>query len=506
MPPMDGQEHPLSRARSKIQEAERLRLSGKLDRAESVCAAVLREYPDYLAALQTMGLTLADRSQYERAAGYLHRALMLSPKDPKILTALSGVYLGLDANLIAARTLEQALPLSPNDPAILATLGEIYRDEKEYELSIKAFEAALRVDPHFTGAEIGLVLNMMQIGQLSEAAEILQAKVRQGSRSVQVLHMLSELPASLIDVDLISALDEAGKMQEKAGEEFRSQLAFSKAAAFDKAARYEEALAHLLDARRFKFTENKKNYQKLRELNKFLLDRARSSRVQVRPAASEYPISLFIVGPSRSGKTSLERLVGLMPGVKRGYENPIVENSVRSAFQTAGFPTRQLLNEMPPLLGDLFRKFYSEELAERAGGARVLTNTLPARTEDALRVASEIPNARFIFIKRNVDDISIRIFMRSYKSGHSYASDLRDIREYISFCHTMMEEAAEKMPTISRVLAYEDMVKAPGAALAQAAELCNIETSGSNLPSIGDDRGCAAPYQKFMAGALNPSG
>ncbi len=155
----DG-EHPFLRLIESVQEAENLRLARKLDRARAVCATVLKEEPEYVAALFTMGLILADQSQFEKAVGYLHRALMFNPHDPKILTALSGVYIRLGSSLMAARTLEQARKISPDDPNILITLGEIYREEKEYEFAKDAYERALAVDPTRVDAEMGLAQNL----------------------------------------------------------------------------------------------------------------------------------------------------------------------------------------------------------------------------------------------------------------------------------------------------------------------------------------------------------
>ena len=489
--------HPILRAHTAVQDAERLRLDGKLDRAQSECAALLRQYPDFVAALQTMGLVLADRSQYERAVDYLHRAAMLNPHDPNILTGLGGVYLSVGANLMAARTLEQARQLAPSNVNILATLGEIYRAEKEYELSKEAFEAALSIDPGYDAAQNGLALSCMHIGELVKSAAILERKVLQGSRSIEFLYLLSQLPSSLVSLDLLALLNEAERQAgaaAKPNEEFLSHLAFAKAAACDQAARYDEAWTHLCEARRCNLAENRKRYQEVRKRHAAILDLAHRSRPNLKESPSE-PISLFIVGPSRSGKTSLELLVGSLAGVKRGYECPIVENAVRRSFQTGGLPTMESLIDLPPPLSDLFRKFYGEELRKRAGSAKVLTNTLPRRSEDAWRAASEIPNARFIFIKRNLDDISLRIFMRNYESGNFHASDLRDARDHVTFCHQMIDIMADRMPEISRVLTYEELVADPAAARVLAADLCNLEVSSGAIPSIGDDRQCAAPYR-----------
>ena len=178
--------HPFEQMITAVQEAEKLRLAGQLDRALSTCGAVLKQDPDYVAALFTMGLILADRSQYEKALGYLHRAAMINPYDPKILDrierSLFKAGLKFDGGENAGTGSRSLLPGMPTS---IATLGEIYRNEKEYELSKQAFETALEIDPEFTWQpRSGLALNLMEIGHLSEACAIFGKHVSQGSRSL----------------------------------------------------------------------------------------------------------------------------------------------------------------------------------------------------------------------------------------------------------------------------------------------------------------------------------
>ena len=127
------------------------------------------------------------------------------------------------------------------------------------------------------------------------------------------------------------------------------------------------------------------------------------------------PISLFVLGPSRSGKTTMEQLIATLDGVKRGYENPSVDIAIKRTFQTAGLPTRDLFEILPPQLYPLCREIYLEELSRRAESARVFTNTHPSRIADAAWAATVFPNVRFIFVKRDVDDITLRMYLRHYK-------------------------------------------------------------------------------------------
>lgn len=497
--------NPLMAALRRVEDAEKLRLAGNLEKAQSACLTLLKQYPDYVAALQTMGLVQADRGNYEKALGYLHRASMHAPDETNILTALSGIYLQLGASRMAARSLEQARRLSPGDAGVLVTLGEIYREEKEYERAIDAFKSALANEPGYAVAEIGLAMNLIQTGELASAAEIFERHLKSGSRSLSLLYMLSQLPRSMVTLDIVELLDEA---EAQAGRSItdgdRAQLAFTRAAALDKSGAYDNAWSQINEGRRYGAADKRKAYAQIKQRHAPLLAQVRAasklsaSSTDIDPSL---PVSLFIVGPSRSGKTSLERLVGCLDGVKRGYENPIVENAVRAAFQRANLPTRHLLSELPPQLGSSFKQHYLDELQTRAGEAKILTNTLPGRNEDALRVATEIPNTRFVFVKRDLDDLCLRIYMRNYKRGNFYASDLNDIRDYLTWCHEMMDAMAEKMSGISLIVTYEDMIAEPRATLTQVCDLLDRPLGEAILPPLGDDRGCGRHYRKLIKDA-----
>jgi hypothetical protein len=281
-------------------------------------------------------------------------------------------------------------------------------------------------------------------------------------------------------------------------------LAFTRAGAHDKAGRHADAWEYLVAANRPPFLQNRDAYRKAIKMQEIFLAGARKCAVmpESRDACRDgHPLSLFILGPSRSGKTTTEQLASALDGVKRGYENPIVENAVRRAFQTAGLPTRDRIFELPPPLDEQCRDFYLEELGERAGSAKVFTNTLPGQIPGVLRIAAVLPNARFIFVKRDPDDIGLRIYMKKYRRGNNYAYDIGNIREHVAWYYRMVDVVAERIPHISTVIQYENMIADPAAALESIAELCGLAPPDAPLPRLGDDRECAAPYREFMAAA-----
>jgi tetratricopeptide (TPR) repeat protein len=498
--------NPLREAHEKLAEAEGLRRERKFDRAESICTALVRRYPDYFGAQHTLGLTYADKGDYPRAAACLGQAAMLNPRSWMTQTALAGVYLRLDANEMAAHILEIARSLKPKEPSILVTLGEIYSEEREYELAREAYREALQIEPGMEEAAIGLARACTSLGENAEAADSLDGLLKRGVRSLGVLSALISLPVSAIRRDLLSELHRVVRRADEEKADFEVGVAFVRTAALDKARRHAEAWEQAMAANRLVAAGTKKelteNIARREASLKWL--RENSIKAKTEDAGDEgKPISLFILGPSRSGKTTMESLVGVLDGVKRGYENPSVENAISRTYQDAGLLTTYTLDYLPPQFFPQVREIYAEEVARRAGSVRVFTNTHPGYMHEVGRLAQTLPNVRFIFVKRKLDDVILRMFMRLYLRGNSYSYDLKAARDYVEWYYQMMDLMAEKLPEIVRVVRYEDMVADPGTALQTAANLCGVPMTHKPIPALGDDRECAAPYRERMAAELS---
>jgi Flp pilus assembly protein TadD len=495
--------NPLQDSFIRLEQAEQLRQQGKLDRAQRICESLLREHPDYMVALHTLGLIYADKKNYEQALNCLVRAAMLNPRSWSTLTALSGVYLELNAKEMAAQTLELARAIKPQDPSVLVTLGEIYRQEHEYELARDAFHQALDVEADLIPAATGFGWTCLYLGQNAEAVTTFENLLKRGARSMEILTALAYAPSSLITADLLSELDRLKPTQLDAS--LDNSPAFVRAAALDKTGRYKDAWEQVVPANRIMFAKLADSFRNVGERQRTILSLLRTYRPVQTPADHSQPVSLFILGPSRSGKTTMESLVATLDSVKRGYESPSVENAIRRAFQTAALLTSEYFELLPPQLYPLCREIYLEELARRAGPAKVFTNTHPARISDAALMVNVFPNVRLLFVKRDVEDILLRMYLRKYREGNAYAYDLTAAREHVIWYYQMMDLMAAKLPDIVRIVRYEDMVADPAAALRVAAELCDLPMTDKPLPPVGDDRGCAEPYKNFMAEAQSPA-
>lgn len=488
-------------ARARLEEAQALTRSGHVSPAQVICEELVARDPSYPGALSLLGSLHLSKRDYPRALSYLVRAQMLNPFDGATLKLLSATYVQLGAWEMAARTLREALSENPGDIEANLAFSEIMRRDQEYEIAATGYRKVLAADPASQAAEIGLAMCDMNTGMHAEAAQRFGNLLQRGERSRQLIFNAARLQAHLPGFNWLDLANEAriGKTENK--NDFDIAIAFLKAEILDRAGRYDEAWRQLVAANQQTFLGMEEALKNQIAIQDASLARARGSSARAfksGPSDIRSPVSLLILGPSRSGKTTLEALAASAGRVKRGYENPILENAVRRAYQSAGYPASRQYWSMPPQVETLCREFYLDELKRRARAAAVFTNTDPDRILEAAKFAQIVPNVRFAFLKRNPEDLTLRIFMKKYASGNAHAYDLAAIRRYISWYHQFIDILAAKFPEISLVVQYEDLIENPAKIREQVARHCGLDAIEIPLPAIEDDRGCATSYLSWM--------
>ncbi len=481
--------------RNKLREAESCRRAGKLDTAQAICSKLVAQYPDYAAALHSLGLILADRGQHQEAIAFLTRAAMHNPDNWSVHTALGVAYLSLEATEAAEQSLERARALGPNEAATYATLGELRRDQQDYERAVAAFERASTLEPGLATAYTGLGLALIHLGRLPEAAKALEKSLALAPSNLNTLEALAGLPGALVETDLLSLISTLGARSGTSRQD--AKFAFIHAAALDQRGRHAEAWSGFITANKMMFRDMEPAWKRQREHDLGLVDRLKSAPpvpAAARAPQDDMPIPLFIIGPSRSGKTTLEHLLSTIPGVKRGFENLLVEKSVRRSFQDAALPPREQLKELPAGMEQVFRNHYLSGLRAAARDYRLFTTTHPGRMLDALRLANLLPSARFVLVKRDLDDLMVRIFMRMFLNGHPYAYSLASIREYVQTYFAVQDVLAEKLPGRTCTIRYEEMIAEPQKARDMLSAFCGLAPAGNPVPDLGNDVGCARLY------------
>jgi predicted Zn-dependent protease len=233
----------------------------------------------------------------------------------------------------------EALALRPRDANLHFRVGKACEALGRHDEALKSYEQALTINPTHVGALVGRGDELRRFGKYPEAAEVLQALIQRGVCSANLLLGLANMPASVVTIDILAQLDRVTRQDGEAPEIFENFVRFARAAALDKAGRHAEAWEHLVAANRAAFLASQEGFGEIAKRQAESLARLRqSSARQAATSDDRQVISLFILGPSRCGKTTLESLVSTLDGVKCGYEDSTAQNAVTRTFQAAALP------------------------------------------------------------------------------------------------------------------------------------------------------------------------
>jgi hypothetical protein len=310
--------------------------------------------------------------------------------------------------------------------------------------------------------------------------------------NLNTLQLLAGLPGDLVKTDVLSIISTLRAPKTRQEE---ATISFIRADALSQRGKYAEAWKALVTANDIMYRETETAWQKQRQHDLQFVEHLRSSPVVApSPLGDGQPKSLFLLGPSRAGKTTAELLISSLPGVKRGFENSIVEKSIMRSFQEAALPPRARLKDLPKSMEPQFRSHYQALLIARASECSVFTNTHPGMMLDALRLATLLPSAKFVLVKRNIDDLTLRIFMKVFMDGHPYAYNLDAIRTYVQTYYSVLDLLAEKLPERTITISYEEMIADPKGTRDAMAKLSMLPAAETPLPDLGNDCGCANHY------------
>ena len=491
-------------ARERLKLADAARRRGEYARAQSICESLIDKHPNYAGALQALALVHMALGSYWEALSCLTRASMLNPTDWSNLSNLGQVYFGLDALEQAERALKMALEIKSDDAPTLLTLGQVHYEQREYELAAMVLRRAVSLDPSSPLAHIWLGKALAYCGQPEEAARAFTAAHGLDPDMLGTLLELTQLPRQFVTIDVGEDLRRVSGTPTDSNEDDAIRRAFIRAHLLDQEGSHDAAWSQIVEANTPLFERYSHLLAKHEQARAQKLRAATAGRIVPTADRDALPASLFILGVSRSGKTTLEQRISHLPAVKRGYESLVVEKAVAAASQLAGLLKIEHLYDLPPQLDSLFTESYVDELHRRARGARVFTSTHPGRISDVGRLVRCIPNAKFVFIERDRRDTALRILMKYYKKNtNPYAYNLRTAFQEIDWYHHMAAIWQSAIPQRCLTIPYRALVEDPVSQVTRVARLCGMDDDITDLPSISGDIDCSVPYRAFLAAAVD---
>ena len=197
--------------------------------------------------------------------------------------------------------------------------------------------------------------------------------------------------------------------------------------------------------------------------------------------------------------------MGNVPGVKHGYESNTIFDAIDELNQRIGFKATENSDQSWMKLTPEIQSIFQDKLADSIANCAVYTITIPDLRflNDIPNIIQIMPNARLIFVDRDIWDNAVKIFMYDYTVGlYNYSYRLSSIIDNIRLWRSAMVWWSKAEPKRCLNLRYEDLVADPRSVLASVCSFCDIPFPDIQIDPPFDDRGCAKPYLESMESLL----
>ena len=159
---------------------------------------------------------------------------------------------------------------------------------------------------------------------------------------------------------------------------------------------------------------------------------------------------IFIMGPSRSGKSYAEHVLRGSSNVKALYEGIRNTEILKNNYYEKDLCER------------LFQNLFSQSEAQLVHQQyKVVTSTHPESIFYSDYLMDMLPNTYFIIVKRDPRDVSSEIFTKEYLLGNFYSHDPNDISKYLGVYNEICETVSLKIPDKFLTVNFEEIIKAP---------------------------------------------
>lgn len=206
---------------------------------------------------------------------------------------------------------------------------------------------------------------------------------------------------------------------------------------------------------------------------------------------------IFIVGLSRTGKTTLESLLAQHPNIQARHETCFFADWLLAhtkSHQSFFAQFEEILTQQPHELIEQYAQFL------RLGAMEDKTyfiDTTPYHVETIGLLHYLFPQAVFIYCSRSVDDLYWKIYFQYYAQGYSYAQSLEDIRYYHQSIEKLVGLWQSKYGIDLCRVDYEQLVTYPLQTVNHVLQNLGLSTLRSlkgQAQSVDHDLGFGQPY------------
>ena len=484
-----------------LMRAKALAEKGKNNEAEIICKELITNFPKYYAAHRELAKIYIEQKQFYSA--FQHLALALSGDQSDYFSLLNMEALFYEFGMYeTGRDFSTLIDIIGDKKGIrqhsevhIYNKGKLLLKNKEYEKAANEFINCLLIHPDNEDIAINLIECYEAIGEIQKALNIIEKFIsKNGGKRNTFIYLASTLPQKLIQNNLIKYTKFLERITVNDNEEI--QRLFALARFYHMGKRYGQAWETIIKANDSVKLIIKDKYLDDKRWEEEFLSWARNTDFDVPPIAEDEPdtLPLYMLGPSRSGKSCLEKALDWLPGVKLGFENKLLSNATSRTFNAGDRLPATFLPFLPESLLTDFVFCYRAMFRENARGASLYTTTTPGLITSVPAIMYALPKAKFIFLKRNPLDTAFRMYFKYYRNSHYHSCDIDWSLGYIQWYYDLVGLWEQKFPRAVLTVAYADLVSRPMAELKRILAFLGISADVPEDLAIPNDSGFSDPY------------
>lgn len=440
--------------------------------------------PAYAEAYSNRGMSLKTLGRPAESAASYRQAIALKPNEAGFHLNLANALTDLGDLHAAEESYRRALELRPGYPAALSGLCLTLESLGRAPEAVAAGEQATAVKPGVPEYHRSLGRAYRAAGQLEDAVASYRRAIALNSRDAESFRLLSLIVQRNDRDDEMAAME---RVLEEPGfpDEQRSQLHFALGKAYANLGEFGPSFDHYsrgnaLQARHapFSLERAEREFATLQRL----FDAAHVPSLH---AGNAGPI--FIVGLPRSGKSSLEGMLGRHTRTHKAGELPILAHHVAEVWRRYGLgDPAGSLDAVPSSAFATIGANYMREVGKLAAPPIMVIDTMPLNFRHIGFIRLALPGAKILHCTRDPLEHCVALFQKFFgRPGFEFTSDPGQLAAYYRLYRQLMAHWHRVFPGAVRDVDVARLRQDPEPKMREILEFCGLEW----------DPACRASYE-----------